>query len=163
MGGVFMMFFMLWQNGILAQHHEHDHDHSEHHQKHPKNEIGLGNYLSYLAGEKEIAYSMHIHYLRAFEETRLGAGIGYEHIFDEHGHQSLTVIGTYRITSPLIFSLAPGIIFRNPENPAARFVLHMEVTYEIEVGSFHLGPSLEFATTFDEYHMGLGLHVAWAF
>lgn len=156
---------LLLLNGpaILAQDHEHDHDHSHHHHAHQNNEIGLGNYLSYLAGEKEFAYSMHLHYLRYFNESRFGAGLGYEHIFDEHGHKSLTVIGTYRFASPFILSLAPGILFGNPENPAARFVLHTEAIYEFELGHFHLGPALEFATTFDEYHIGLGIHLAFAF
>lgn len=158
-GLLFLLFILPGQYGVFAQHHKH----SDHLHAHPENEIGLGNYLSYLAGEQEFAYGLHLHYLRSLDDTRFGAGIGFEKLFDEHGHQSLTIIGTYRITSPLIFSLAPGILFPNPENPAARFVLHMEATYEIEVGSFHIGPSLEFATTFDEYHMGLGLHVALTF
>jgi len=161
----FLIGALLFLSGpaMQAQDHDHDHDHSHHHHVHPKNEIGLGSYLSYLAGEKEFAYSMHMHYLRFFNESRFGAGIGYEHIFDELGHQSLTVIGTYQFESPLILSLAPGILFGNPENPDARFVMHAEAIYEFELGHFHIGPALEFATTFEEYHIGLGIHVAFAF
>lgn len=156
------IFLFLSGPAILAQDHDHEHNHS-HHLNHSNNEIGLGNYISYLAGEKEFAYSMHIHYLRYFNESRLGAGMGYEHIFDEHGHSSFTVIGTYRLHFPLILSLAPGILFGNPENPAARFVLHSEAVYEFELGQFHLGPALEFATTLEEYHIGVGVHAAFAF
>lgn len=156
-------FLLLGGTTMLAQDHEHDHDHSHHPHEHPNNEIGLGNYLSYLAGEKQVAYSLHFHYLRYFMESSFGAGLGYEQIFDEHGHRSLTVIGTYTFDSPLILSLAPGILFENPENPAARFVLHTEAIFEFELGHFHLGPALEFATTFEEYHIGLGVHVAFAF
>jgi hypothetical protein len=156
-------FLFLTGQELLAQEHEHDHHHSHHDHAHPNNEIGLGNYLSYLAGENEFAYGMHIHYLRYFNASRFGAGMGYEHIFDEHGHRSLTLIGTYRFTSPMILSLAPGILFGNPENPDARFVMHTEVIYEFEIGPFHLGPALEFATTFKAYHIGIGVHVAYAF
>jgi hypothetical protein len=152
---------------ILGQDHEHDHEHDyEHssaHHEHPKNEIGFGNYLSYLAGEQEFAYSMHIHYLRFFEESRFGAGMGYEQIFDEHGHRSLTIVGAFRPPCPLVLSLAPGILFGTEENPGSRFTLHAEAVYEFEIGHFHLGPALEFASTFDEYHLGVGLHVAFAF
>lgn len=149
----------------MAQDHEHNHDHdnSKQHHEHPKNEFGLGNYLSYLAGEQEFAYSLHIHYLRSFEESRFGAGLGYEQIFDEHRHRSLIIIGAFRPASPLVLSLAPGILFGNLENPGIRFTLHAEAVYEFEIGNFHLGPALEFATTFDEYHIGVGLHVAFAF
>jgi len=160
-----LMCLMLFLSGpaLLAQDHNHDHDQSDHQHVHPKNEIGLGNYLSFLAGENQWAYSLHIHYLRFFEETRLGAGIGYEQIFDEHGHQSVTVVGAYRLSSPLVLSVAPGILFGNPDHPEARFVMHLEAVYEFQLGSFHLGPALEFATTFEEYHVGAGLHVALAF
>jgi len=161
----FLIGVLLFLSGpaMLAQDHEHDDHHGHDHHVHPNNEIGLGNYLSYLAGEREFAYSMHIHYLRFFNESRFGAGIGYEHIFDEHGHRSLTVIGTYQFKSPFILSLAPGILFGTPEHPDARFVMHAEAIYEFELGHFHLGPALEFATTFDEYHIGMGVHVAYAF
>ena len=130
---------------------------------HAKNEIGFGNYLSYLAAEKQWTYSLHIHYLRFFDDSRMGAGIGYEQLFDEHGHQSVTIMGAYRLSSPLVLSMAPGILFGNPEHPEARFVMHVEAVYEFQLGSFHLGPALEFATTFEEFHVGAGLHVALAF
>ena len=159
------MCLMLFLSGpaLLAQDQKHDHDHNDHHHVHPKNEIGFGNYLSYLAGEQQVAYSLHIHFLRFFSESRLGAGIGYERIFAGHKHQSFTVVGAYRFASPLVVTLAPGVLLGNQDHPEARFVLHMEAVYEFEIGNFHLGPALEFATTFDEYHVGLGIHVAFAF
>ena len=160
---IFLLFIGILSNNLWAQQPEHEHDHSQHQHEHARNEIGLGNYLSYLAGEQEFAYSIHIHYLRFFEDSRLGAGIGYEQIFDEHRHRSLTMIGAFRLTPPLVLSLGPGILFGNSENPENRFTVHAELVYEFEIGSFHLGPALEFATTFDEYHLGAGLHIAYAF
>lgn len=155
----FLLFLCLFSLNLSAQHHDHDH----HPNEHPLNEIGVGNYLSYLAGEQEIAYSLHVHLLRFFENSRFGAGLGYEQIFDEHRHRSLTMIGAFRLTPPLVMTLGPGILFGNQENPGNRFTIHAELVYEFEIGHFHLGPALDFATTFDEYHMGAGLHVAYAF
>jgi hypothetical protein len=63
----------------------------------------------------------------------------------------------------MILSLAPGILFGTADNPGIRFALHAEIVYEFEISHFHLGPALEFATAFDEYHLGVGLHVAYAF
>jgi hypothetical protein len=160
---VFILLIWISPHVLLAQNHEQDHNHSPHHHDHPANEIGLGNYLSYLAGEQEFAYSMHIHYLRSFEESRFGAGIGYEQIFDEHRHRSLTFVGAFRPAHPLVLSLAPGVLFGTQEHPGIRFTLHAEAVYEFEISHFHIGPALEFATTFDEYHIGVGLHVAYAF
>lgn len=159
------IFILILQNGLLAQQHEHDHNHhhGHHHHEHPSNEIGAGNYISYLVGENEFAYGLHVHYLRSLKESRFGAGIGYEHIFDEHSHRFLGLIGTYRPLESLIFSLAPGMLFANLEEQTTRFALHAEVIYEIEISNFHLGPALEFATSFEEIHLGIGLHLALAF
>jgi len=158
---LFSLFFCLFSHNLSAQQQDHDHEHHSH--KHPLNEIGIGNYLSYLAGEHEFAYSLHVHLLRFFEDSRFGAGLGYEQIFDEHRHRSLTMIGAFRLSHPLVLTLGPGILFGNEENPGNRFTVHAELVYEFEIGHFHLGPALDFATTFDEYHIGAGLHVAFAF
>ena len=164
---IFGTMLSIWiaPEGLFAQYYEQtDHPvHSHHHHEHPKNEIGLGNYLSYLAGENEFAYGLHIHYLRSFEDSRFGAGMGYEQIFDEHRHRSLTVIGTYSPITPLILSLAPGILFGNQDNSGIRFALHTEVIYEFEIKNFHLGPALEYATTFSESHISIGFHFAFTF
>lgn len=152
------ILILLSGSSLMAQNHQH---HEHHH--HPQNEVGVGNYLSYLAGEREFAYGLHIHYLRFFEESRFGAGIGYEQIFDEHKHRSLTIVGAYRTAYPLVLSLGPGVLFPTEENPGARFTMHAEAVYEFEINHFHIGPALEFATTFDEFHIGVGLHVAYAF
>jgi hypothetical protein len=54
--GLLIAAFVFFNGpAMLAQDHNHDHDHSHHHHAHQDYEIGLGNYLSYLAGEKEFA------------------------------------------------------------------------------------------------------------
>ena len=158
--GILLLVLISFQNNIKAQskvhNHEHDHDHAA-------NEIGAGNFLSYHIGEQEFAYGLHIHYLRAIENSRFGFGIGYEQIYDEHKHRTIALIGNYRLLPPLILSLSPGILLPNQENQDFRFALHSELVYEFEFDHFHLGPTLEFATTFEEFHVGIGLHFAYAF
>ena len=159
-GKTFLLLFLLFFCRILfAQNHEH----SESHHEHPKNEIGLANHLVYLTHDKEFAYGLHIHYLRAFHGSKFGAGFGYEQIFADHSHLTLGVIGSYRPVEHLYFQLSPGIAFIDTENPAVRFALHLETTYEFELNHIHLGPALGFAYNSEEYHVSLGLHLAYGF
>ena len=147
----------------MAQNPEQDHKHNHNSHEHPKNEIGVGNYLSYLSGEQEIEYGLHLHYLRSFEASRFGMGIGYEQIFDEHKHRTLGIVGTYSPMARLILALTPGILFASEESQVFRFVLHTEAVYEFDINNFHIGPALGFATSFEEYHLSIGLHMAIAF
>ena len=160
---MFLLSVLILSNGLMAQNPEHDHTHDHNSNAHPKNEVGVGNYLSYLSGEQEIEYGLHLHYLRSFEESRFGMGIGYEQIFDEHKHRTLGIVGTYRPMAPLTLSLTPGILFASEESQGVRFVLHAEAVYEFDINNFHIGPALEFATSFEEYHLSIGLHMAFAF
>jgi hypothetical protein len=155
-----LFLFLFFFCGVLsAQNHEH----GEAHHEHPKNEIGLANHLVYLTHDKEFAYGLHIHYLRAFQGSKFGTGLGYEQIFADHSHLTLGVIGSYRPVEHLYFQLSPGIAFIDTENPAVRFALHLETTYEFELNHIHLGPALGFAYNSEEYHVSLGLHLAYGF
>ena len=129
---IILVFLGISQNGIIAQHQEH----SEHQHKHPQNEIGVGNYLTYLAGENEFAYSLHIHYLRSFDESRFGAGIGYEQIFDEHRHRSLAFIGTFMPTSHLVLSLAPGMLLGLRKIPESDLHYTQSWYMNLKLGTF---------------------------
>ena len=152
----------LIDNSLMAQDHDHLHDLHDPNE-HAANEIGVGNIISYLTGEQQFAYSLHFHYLRSIKNSRFGFGFGYEQIFDEHKHRTLGIIGSFRPISHLNLAISPGILFPNKENPGIRFAFHSEVGYEFELGPVHLGPMLEFATTFEEVHLGAGLHLAYTF
>lgn len=156
-----ILFFVLLLIGkvLNAQTHQHD----EHHHEHPNNELGIANHLVFLGNEHEFAYGLHLHYLRTFSESKFGAGFGYEQIFDEHSHKTIGIIGSYRPTSGLYFNISPGISFIGPENSTIRFAIHLESTYEIELNHFHLGPAIGFAYDFHDYHLSLGLHLAYGF
>ncbi|MCF8378685.1 MAG: hypothetical protein K9H49_03855 [Bacteroidales bacterium] len=158
---VLIISLIIFSNNLTAQSHDDHDDHDDH--EHPMNEIGIGNSLSYLAGEQKYAYGLHIHLLRAIEHSKFGYGLGYEQIYDEHKHRTLGIIGSYRPISPLMVTVSPGVLFPNEENAEYNFALHSEIVYEFEIGSFHIGPALEFATTFEEYHIGAGFHVGFGF
>jgi len=156
---ILFLFLMLFCRELAAQSHEH----GEPHHEHPKNEIGLANHLVYLVNDQEYAYGLHIHYLRAFESSKFGAGFGYEQIFADHSHKTLGVIGSYRPIEHLYFQLSPGIAFIGTEDPIARFALHLETTYELELNHLHLGPALGFAYNSEDLHVSIGLHLAFGF
>jgi len=72
-------------------------------------------------------------------------GLGYERIFDDHKHQTIGIVGTYRPVNLLSINVSPGLTFENNDASELRFALHLESSYEFELGNFHLGPVLEFA------------------
>jgi hypothetical protein len=73
----------------MGQENEHDHYHDHH-----KNEIGIANAPVYFLKEKVVAYGLHLHYVRTVKDSKFGIGLGYEHIFDEHRHITLGVVGS---------------------------------------------------------------------
>jgi len=155
--------FILGGQTLIAQDHEavdgpHHHDHH-----HARNEIGLANNLVYLGEEGELAYGLHLHYLRNIGHSRFGAGLGYEQIFDDHLHRNVGIVGSYRILHGLFVIVSPGITFIGRTNPEKTLALHLEATYEFELGPFHIGPVAEYAFSGHGYHLSGGLHLAYAF
>ena len=103
-----------------------------------------------------------MHYIYNVPHTRFGLGIGYERIFDEHRHNTIGLVGSYRPVEELCFSFSPGITFdKNSSNP--KFAMHLETSYEFEMGDFHLGPVFEIAYDPEDVHISLGLHFGYGF
>ncbi len=129
-----------------------------------KNEIGIANAPVYFLNEKEFTYGFHFHYIRNIQNSLFGIGIGYERIFDEHQHQTIGIVGSYRI-GYFIFNIAPGITFEKEEGIETEilFAAHFEVAYEWDIGNFHIGPVAEIAYDPEDIHMALGLHVGYGF
>jgi hypothetical protein len=155
--------FILGGQALIAQEHEAEDVHHHQHHPHASNEIGLANNLVYLAEEGEFSYGLHLHYIRIVGESRFGVGLGYEQIFDDHLHRNVGVVGSYRILHGLFLNISPGITFIGRSEPEKFFALHVEVTYEFELGPFHLGPVLEYAFSEHGYHLSAGLHLAYTF
>ena len=156
--------FILGGQTLMAQEHDSEDGHHQHqHHHHASNEIGLANNLVYLGEEGEFAYGLHLHYLRNIGDSRFGVGLGYEQIFDDHLHRNLGIVGSYRIVHGLFLNISPGITFKGRIEPEKTFALHLEATYEFELGPFHLGPVLEYAVSEHGYHLSGGIHLAYTF
>ena len=134
----------------------------DHH--HSKYEIGLSNGVVYNFNEEDIAYGIHIHFIKNFGISRkVGVGVGYEAIFDEHKHNTLSVLLHYKPIKHLSINLAPGLVFLKSEPNKSRFALHVETIYEFEIGVFHFGPFIGAAINPEDFHALAGLHVAIGF
>ncbi len=144
----------LFSFASLAQNQEYNHAHEDEH--HHGHEIGASITPVYFANEAELSISTHLHYVYNFEHTKLGLGVGYERVFDEHKHNFIGVELNYRPVHRLTFSLSPGVVFEGDEKD---FALHFETVYEFEFGAFHIGPVLELAWHPEDYHIGLGIHI----
>lgn len=140
-----------------AQHDDHEHEHAQ-------NEIGVSNNIVYNTHEKEVAYSIHLHFIRTLKKNeKFGLGIGYERIFDDHKHNALSIILLYRPIEHFSLNFAPGVSWLATENNSAKPSLHLEGLYEWELGSFHLGPLLGIAFNTEDFHASIGLHIAIGF
>ena len=152
-----IVLFVLTQT-LSAQ----DSDNSIHSDNH-KNEIGIANSPVFVLKEKEFAYGLHTHYVRNLNGTNFGIGVGYERIFDEHKHNSVGVIFSYAPIEQLHISLSPGFAFKDYDASELNLGIHLETSYEFEIGFFHVGPVAEFAYSPEDYHLSLGLHIGFGF
>lgn len=150
---------LVFSNVATAQETHSTSNHHEHH----NHEIGMGNSAVVLLTEEEITYGMHLHYIYNIPASKLGLGLGYERIFDEHKHNAVGVIFSYRPLEMLSFSLMPGISFESGEIENSSPALHFETAYEFEFEDFHIGPVLEFAVDRKDTHLGLGIHIGVGF
>lgn len=158
-----IIFLSLVNPYVAAQMIDPGHDlHHDDHQ-HKTNEFGAGNYLTYITGEKEFAYGLHLHYLRSFRESRFGIGVGYERLFDDHNHQTVGIIGTFRPLHGVVISLSPGLLLKSEANSSIKPVLHAEAMYEVELGSLHVGPAVDFSKAAGDAHFSVGVHIAYGF
>ena len=131
---------------------------SEHNHKY---EIGIANGLVYFLNEKEFSYGLHIHVVRLIGKSNFAMGVGYERIFDEHGHNTVSAVVSYLPVERLALIVAPGIAFTNSNTRLIEFSTHLEMTYEFEIRNFHVGPLIEWAIEPDEMHFTIGLHVGF--
>jgi hypothetical protein len=158
--------FILCGQYLSAQdegHIEHDHDHHDHHHHHHKNEIGFASAPVYFVNEKEFSYGIHIHYVRTIKDSKFGIGLGYERIFDEHKHNTIGIVGSYRPTENFGINISPGITFEDGEESSTNFAIHLEASYEFAINNIHLGPVLELAYDPEDYHISLGFHIGYGF
>ena len=140
---------------------DHDHDHASHHHEHHTFEVGVAASPVYFIDEEETSFSIHTHFLLHIPNTEFGIGLGYEHIFDDHEHKTVGLIGSYRILHNWSIHLSPGVTFEKDED--GRFAFHGETTYEWEFDFLHIGPALEIAYDPEDIHISFGIHTGIGF
>ena len=60
-------------------------------------------------------------------------------------------------------NVSPGLTFEEREPDMLNFALHLEASYEFEIGDLHIGPVIEYAYDTEDQHLSLGLHVGIGF
>lgn len=154
---VLLGLFIVGASSFSATAQEEDHEHHE-------NEIGVANSPVYFVKEKEFTYGLHFHYVRTLKHSKFGVGLGYEKIFDEHEHQTFGVVLAYRPIDAWSLNVSPGVTMeKGLAQTELLFALHVETSYEWEIGHFHLGPVFEVAYDPEDYHISLGLHLGYGF
>lgn len=157
---ILIFLLTLYSSNIFAQSTDQTDNNAHSHEQH-KNEIGVAFSAAYFIKENVTAPEVHVHYVRNVSEF-YGIGLGYERIFDEHNHQTIGLIGSYKPIENLSFSISPGLSFED-NVPHSKFALHIETMYEFEVSFFHIGPALEFVYDSEDLHLSLGLHIGFGF
>lgn len=157
---LFAFLFVIITTAVHSQELNHDNAHHHHHHKY---ELGVANSLVYLPHEKEVAYGLHLHFVRKINHSKFGYGLAYERIFDEHAHNFFGIVGNYNPFERLHLNLTPGITLGEDELARPKFAFHTETSYDFNIGDFHIGPLLEVAIDAEDYHIGLGLHIGYGF
>lgn len=129
-----------------------------------KYEAGVSNGIVYNFAEEETAYGLHVYFIKKIGISRkIGIGIGYEAIFDEHEQNTFSVLLHYNPIYNLSINLAPGLVFLESQPKSSRFALHAEIIYNFKIGIFNLGPLIGVAFNPEDAHASLGLHMSVGF
>jgi hypothetical protein len=126
-------------------------------------ELGLALNPTYMVSEGEWTKGLHIHAVKSFKESPLGIGLGYERIFDDHSHQTFSVVGAYRLNPSWVVNVAPGFTVEQGDWNVLLPACHFETAYEFLLGEIHVGPALEYAWDPEDQHLSIGLHFGLGF
>tara|TARA_B110000116_G_C16435728_1_gene402583 strand:- start:3 stop:476 length:474 start_codon:yes stop_codon:yes gene_type:complete len=150
----FKILLSLLIINIVFSETEHNHNHNH------NNELGIAVGIVPGHGGESDNLGLHLHYIKGVGEYNdFGIGISLETIFDDHEHNSISIIGTYHFQNGLTIAYAPGILFTEHNGHTEdTFTQHFELYYEIELEHFHVGPQIDIGFEDDETHYMLGLH-----
>ena len=147
-------FSSLFFNFLFCQiEHNHNHDHN--------NEIGMA--IGIVPGHEgeESNLGLHLHYVKGLgEHNDFGVGLSLETIFDEHQHNSISLLNLYHFDNGFTIAYALGLLFSDHDgNSETSFTQHFEFYYEIELEQFHLGPQLDVGIEDGDLHYMIGIHL----
>ena len=148
-----ILLYLLIISRIFSESgHNHNHSHN--------NEFGIAIGIVPGHEDEDDNIGLHLHYIKGIgEHNDFGIGISLETIFDEHKHNSVSIMGTYHFDNGFTIAYAPGILFtENDRGEKTKFTQHFEFYYEFELENFHLGPQFDIGFEDDEIHYMLGLH-----
>ena len=158
---VFILIFLFGFSMLNAQGHAHrdEHNHMHDHQS-PHSEIAAGIGIAYSSEYQSFDPALHVHASRGITPF-LGLGAGYEVIFAEHLHQSVSAILSLYPFPLLDISFGAGTVFPSHEESWS-FTAHTEVSLTWPIGEvFHAGPVIDFGWSPHGYHIITGLHVGF--
>ena len=140
---------------------QHNHDEGNHsHADHSHNNefaIGIG-----IIPIHENSIGFHSHYIKGIAlKNKLGAGVSFETILDDHAHHSLSLIGLYRFDFGCTIAYAAGIlrVSENEGDSELQFAQHLEFAYEIPIGELHIGPQIDIGLEEEGVHYMFGIHM----
>ena len=148
------LFFLFFCINILFSQIDHKHSHGH------NNEIGMAIGLVPGHEGEENNVGLHLHYVKGLgEHNHFGLGLSLETIFDEHSHNSISLLGLYHFDNGFTMAYAPGILFSEHDgNSETHFTQHFEFYYEIELDKFHLGPQFDIGIEDGDLHYMFGVH-----
>ena len=148
-----ILLYLLIISRIFSESgHNHNHSHN--------NEFGIAIGIVPGHEDEDDNIGLHLHYIKGIgEHNNFGIGISLETIFDEHKHNSVSIMGTYHFDNGFTIAYAPGILFSEHDGESeTEFTQHFEFYYEFELEDFHLGPQFDIGYEDGEIHYMLGVH-----
>lgn len=158
---VIILIFQFGLSTLNAQDHDHlsepahAHDHGKAH-----NEIAAGMGIAYSSEYQSFDPALHVHASRGITPF-IGLGAGYEMIFAEHLHQSVSAVVTFYPLPLLDISVGAGTVLPSHEESWS-FTAHTEASVTWPIGKvLHAGPVIDFGWSLHGYHIITGLHVGF--
>ena len=148
-----LLIFSILPIFCLSQHnHDDTHDLHTH-----DNEFAIG--IGFIPKHQN-AIGIHSHYIKGIGlNNKLGAGISFETILDDHAHHSLSLISLYRFDFGITVAYAAGILKVSQDVTEYQFAQHVELAYEIPFGELHVGPQIDVGIEDEGIHYMFGVHL----
>lgn len=132
--------------------------------KDPIYELGYSTNISYLKYEATFSPQLSLYYKRNVSGF-FAIGAGYNAIFDEHFHNTLHLITSFRLYRELFVSINPGLVFKSYRGRAQTlYSLGFSTNYQMNISEkIHVGPKAEVVVAQDDMNYLLGFNMGLSF